>query len=274
MMRTKTRASRPRQRSFDAANQTAVGTFSIQHSPFSISQPLFIFPKHTLEIGRLRLAQARPQVADFTEPRRRGGDREVLRIHARVHLLPRQRRRDAGEVAGARAVGGRQRLAEDVLQVVDVDRAARPRARPCARPSPPSDAASPPPSRRSGRRACPIRTTCPAAAECRCAGRSSPTSSGQPGTFSASSSSCTQRATSSTRENGVSSSGSRSMRHVVGVERRLHAREPRVLRDRGDLRHVEQRDQRSADERRASGSEIGSMPPAIVSMRTPGGGFS
>ena len=37
-------------------------------------------------------------------------------------------------------------------------------------------------------------------------------------------------------------------RDVVGVERRLHAREPRVLRDRRKLRHVEQRRQRSADE--------------------------
>ena len=37
-------------------------------------------------------------------------------------------------------------------------------------------------------------------------------------------------------------------RDEVGVERRLHAREPRVLRDRGELRHVEQRDERSADE--------------------------
>ena len=36
-------------------------------------------------------------------------------------------------------------------------------------------------------------------------------------------------------------------RDVVGLERRLHAREPRVLRDRRNLRHVEQRDQRAAD---------------------------
>ena len=44
-------------------------------------------------------------------------------------------------------------------------------------------------------------------------------------------------------------------RDVVGVERRLHAREPRVLRDRGDLRHVEQRDQRC---RRRNGCASGS----------------
>ena len=42
-------------------------------------------------------------------------------------------------------------------------------------------------------------------------------------------------------------------RDVVGVERRLHAREPRVLRDRGELRHVEQRDERSADESLGAG---------------------
>ena len=97
-----------------------------------------------------------------------------------VELLPRERRRDAGELAGARAVGGRQRLAENVLQVVHVDRAARPRAHGAldrrGLRMPRGDHAS----RRSGRTACPIRTTCPAAAECRCAGRSIPTSSARP----------------------------------------------------------------------------------------------
>ena len=58
-----------------------------------------------------------------------------------VDFLPRQRRRDAGVLAGARAVGGRQRLAEDVLQVVDVDALARAPAR-SARPSPPSGASA------------------------------------------------------------------------------------------------------------------------------------
>ena len=44
-----------------------------------------------------------------------------------------------------------------------------------------------------------------------------------------------------------------SMIDVKG--RRLHAREPRVLRDRGDLGHVEQRDQVAADE--AAGVRFG-----------------
>ena len=48
-------------------------------------------------------------------------DGERFAVDAVVDLLPGQRRRNAGVVAGARAVGGRQRLAEDVLQVVDVD---------------------------------------------------------------------------------------------------------------------------------------------------------
>ena len=60
---------------------------------------------------------------------------------------------------------------------------------------------------------------------------------------------------------------------VVGVERRLHAREPRVLRDRRDLRHVQQRRQRSADEalrvRLADRIDFVS-----VSIRTPAGGRS
>ena len=44
-------------------------------------------------------------------------------------------------------------------------------------------------------------------------------------------------------------------RDVVGLERRLHAREPRVLRDRGNLRHVEQRDERPSDQ--PSGARLG-----------------
>ena len=40
--------------------------------------------------------------------------------------LPGERRRDARELAGARAVGARERLAEAVLQAVDVDRAGVP----------------------------------------------------------------------------------------------------------------------------------------------------
>ncbi len=52
-----------------------------------------------------------------------GVDREVLRLRPVVHFLPRQRRRHAGKRAAARAVGAGQRLALDVLQVVDVDRA-------------------------------------------------------------------------------------------------------------------------------------------------------
>ena len=55
------------------------------------------------------------------------------------------------------------------------------------------------------------------------------------------SSSRTQRATSRTRENGAPSIGSRSMAAKSASSRRLRAREPRILRDDGELDHVEQR---------------------------------
>ena len=63
---------------------------------------------------------------DLPEPRRRRAHREVARIERRVDFLPGERRRDAGERAGAGAVGGRERLALDVLQEVDVDGALPP----------------------------------------------------------------------------------------------------------------------------------------------------
>ena len=76
---------------------------------------------HRFEADPLALPQRRPQIARLLQPRRHRSDGERLAVDAVVHLLPGERRRDAGELAGARAVGGRQRLAEDVLQEVDVD---------------------------------------------------------------------------------------------------------------------------------------------------------
>ena len=68
----------------------------------------------------------RPQIADVSS-NRAGAVRMVKSrgSSAGVHFLPGQRRRDARELAGARAVGGRERLAQDVLQKVHVDGALR-----------------------------------------------------------------------------------------------------------------------------------------------------
>ena len=72
---------------------------------------------------------------------------------------------------------------------------------------------------------------------------------GTPGSPSRSSSSLTQRATSSTCVEARAVARIEIDRHVVRrAADRLHAREPRVLRDRRELRHVEQRRQRSADQ--------------------------
>ena len=99
--------------------------------------------------------EARPLCSSAAPPtgrpssRSRAGtvsDGECLAVDAVVHLLPGERRRDAGEFAGARAVGGRERLPEDVLQEVDVDALAA-RARRCARSSRASDASARRPSR-------------------------------------------------------------------------------------------------------------------------------
>ena len=167
---------------------------------------------------------------------------------ARLDFLPAQRRRHAGVVAGARGVRGRERLPEDVLQVVDVDRAARPALLPSARPSRPSGASSRRSSRRSGRAAAPSRTSSSAAAGCRCAGRSRPDVFGTPGMCSRSSSSFTHRATSSTCVERGAVAGVEIDRDEIGMERIGDAGEPRILRDRGELRHVEQRRERSADQ--------------------------
>src|SRR5207247_2172946 len=54
-------------------------------------------------------------------------DGELLAFYAIVDLTPAERRRHAGIIARAGAVGGRERLAGNVLEVVDVDAvAARP----------------------------------------------------------------------------------------------------------------------------------------------------
>ena len=71
---------------------------------------------------------------------------------------------------------------------------------------------------------------------------------GYAGTPSETSSSRTHRATSSTLSNVAPFVGIEIDRRVVGVVGGLHPREPRVLRDGRDLRHVQQRRQRSADQ--------------------------
>ena len=79
------------------------------------------------EIDRFPLPQRRPQIPDLVDARRHRRNREVASIDPLVDFLPGQRRGHAGVVAGARAVGGRERLAEDVLQAIDVDALARAR---------------------------------------------------------------------------------------------------------------------------------------------------
>ena len=132
--------------------------------------------------GRRAWSVRRPSHRSPTlpEPRRRRADREVARIDRAVHFLPGQRRRHAGVVARARAVGGRQRLAEDVLQEVDVDRAARP---PLHRALDRRHLRVP--RRDEGRddlaeQHARLVRACPAAAERRCAGRSTPEVFGKP----------------------------------------------------------------------------------------------
>ena len=102
-------------------------------------------------------------------------------------------------------------------------------------------------SRRSGRTASRIRTDVPAAAECRCAGPRARRLRHRRDLQRVELVADPARDVEHLRERRVVAR-IEIERDVVGVERRLHAREPRVLRDRGNLRHVEQRDQRPADE--------------------------
>ena len=143
------------------------------------------------------------------KPFRRRADRERFAVDALVYLAPRQRRRHARVLAGARAVRGRQRLAGDVLQVVDVDALAA-HSSPSVRRWPVSDASARRPSRRSDRRAGRLRTAFPAAGEYRCAALRRLRSSESRPRRAISSSSRIHRATSSTCENGTSGIGSRS----------------------------------------------------------------
>ena len=202
--------------------------------------------------------------------RRRAGQRRMVKARGSscvVELVPGERRRRAGVVAGARAVGAGQRLADA--------RSAGSRCRPSSDRacltvrstvaasgcwSATNDATS---WQNSIRR---LERACRGAAAGRCAGRARPRSSASPAMPSASSSSRTQRATSRTRENGASSIGSRSMAAKSISLRRLRAREPRVLRDDRQLDHVEQRRQAAADE---AGRDV--VVDGIALARTPRG---
>src|SRR5256885_467119 len=77
-------------------------------------------PRDALELDPLRLSKPRPQVADFLEPVRHRANRKRFAVDAVVDFAPRERRRYARIFAGAGAVGRRERLAGNVLQVVDV----------------------------------------------------------------------------------------------------------------------------------------------------------
>ena len=77
--------------------------------------------RHARQVDAFRVAQFCPQIAHLFQPGGHRLDREILPLHAIINLLPRQRRRDAGIIARPRTVSRRQRLAEDVLQVVDIN---------------------------------------------------------------------------------------------------------------------------------------------------------
>src|SRR5204863_8362857 len=83
-----------------------------------------LYPSSVLFDGRqidaFRGAKRFPQVADPFEPLGNGVDREIFALHTATDFVPRQRRRDPRVLARPRAVGRRERLAGDVLQVIDV----------------------------------------------------------------------------------------------------------------------------------------------------------
>ncbi len=147
--------------------------------------------------------------------------------------------------AGARAVGAGQRLALDVLQVVDVDA-----CRPCACRTDaldrgrPSDACRRPSWRRSGRTACRPRTACRRQRDEDVQRLRSPRSWGSRRRRRASSSSRTQRAHVEDLRERRAGLRIEIDGDLVGLSSASTRREPRVHRDRGELRHVEQRLQR------------------------------
>ena len=120
---------------------------------------------------------------------------------------------------------------------------------------------------------CPDSYGVPAAAECRCAARATRTSSARPALHRLELVADPARDVEYLRERRALA-GIEIERDEVGIERRLHAREPRVLPDRGELRHVEERHERAADEASAPGSSTGSRSSGRASMRTPAGGCS
>src|SRR5581483_2524643 len=81
--------------------------------PYALEGPRQVDPLGPAKLG--------PEIPGLPDARRERPDRVVARIEALVDLVPGDRRRRAREGAGAGAVGGRQALAADVLQVVDVD---------------------------------------------------------------------------------------------------------------------------------------------------------
>src|SRR5437879_3075315 len=67
---------------------------------------------NTRQIHPFRLPERGPEIPYAADSARHRLDRELFAPDPAIHLLPRQRRRDAGPVTRPRAVGGRQRLAE------------------------------------------------------------------------------------------------------------------------------------------------------------------
>ena len=106
---------------------------------------------------------------------------------------------------------------------------------------------SPRSSRQFAPKSAPLRTASAFGIGTNTCSPSDPDVFGTPTAPTFASSSRSQRATSSTVSNEVPGIGSRSKATWSGAMQRLHAREPGVLRDGRQLRHVEQRLERPAD---------------------------
>src|SRR5437762_11991432 len=80
--------------------------------PHALHGPCQVDPLGPTELG--------PEIPGLPDARGERPDRVIARIDPLLDLVPGDRRRGAREGAGPGAVGGRQALAADVLQVVDV----------------------------------------------------------------------------------------------------------------------------------------------------------
>ena len=176
-----------------------------------------------------------------------GANREVARVDAGGHLFPGERRRDAGVVGGARRVGGRQRLAQDVLEVVDVDGAApalldHPFDRGDLRMLRRDDRGDHVAEQLPGLVSRPLREREVDVQPAR-SGRFRHAGDAQPIELVLDVARDVQHVVEAGAVTGIEID-----RRVVLRQRIGHARKPRVLRDRRDLRHVQERRQRSADQ--------------------------